>query len=46
MMSAWLQITAERFWLDAGGLGSYPRNIEKAAVRALPLGTVFLWMRQ
>lgn len=42
MMSTWSQMTAERFWLDAGSPVSLPRNIERAAICALPLGIVLL----
>lgn len=42
MTATWLQEIAERFWLDAAGASEFPRNIERAAIYALPLGIVLL----
>jgi Zn-dependent peptidase ImmA (M78 family) len=42
MTRTWLQEASERFWSDAGGSAVFPRNMEKAAVYALPLGIISL----
>jgi Zn-dependent peptidase ImmA (M78 family) len=42
MTLAWLQEASEYFWSNIGDLRSFPCNIEKAAIHALPVGILSL----
>ncbi len=42
MTETWLKELSERFWSDAGSSTVFPRDIEKAAVHALPVGIISL----